>query len=441
MKAHLSKCHLSSIHEKKKVAILAAVSDTSNPLKREDMARIKVITAIDKALPKLPIIKGFAYKGNEKCQIVIETKKELEKHQRQQYSGEDQIEEAYIQTLFQRTASEVTRFFRVRHFPPSQNDAGAEEQVERKDNNLEQIVELIQKYKLKYEQEHTIQTADMNWRELSLQNRRAEQHRQLIGIDLVAHNALTSLPNIKVDSESQRVVLLPAIKAVIQRCHSGAARKSVYMRRLFKSADNNPAVIEYKPLYIVKGSSLKKYTVIQQHLVCFLLRTIEIQKKASRIQQHREVKPKVKQIITLLQTGDSTDTVSKAMREALVALIKARVGVDTRLSPLISFIGAQAFRPDSKIQRTTNKVSPMLSQLVYSLRIIGIKNALPQNEEDNSVDINEVAQEFVNDYLRDEVQTVFTELFSLKLYTKKRAAEFYVQPTINQNSNTSILYY
>ena len=89
MKAYLSKCHLSSIYEKKKVAILATVSDTSNPLKREDMARIKVIIAIDKALPKLLIIKGFAYKGNEKCQIVIEIKKELEKHQRQQYSGED----------------------------------------------------------------------------------------------------------------------------------------------------------------------------------------------------------------------------------------------------------------------------------------------------------------------------------------------------------------
>ena len=70
------------------MAILATVSDASNPLKREDMARIKVIIAIGKALPKLPIIKGFAYKGNKGCQIVIETKKELKKHQRQQYSEE-----------------------------------------------------------------------------------------------------------------------------------------------------------------------------------------------------------------------------------------------------------------------------------------------------------------------------------------------------------------
>ena len=69
----------------------------------------------------------------------------------------------------------------------------------------------------------------------------------------------------------------------------------------------------------------------------------------------------MKQIITLLQIGGSTDTVLKAVREALVALIKARVGADTRLSPLISFIGAWAFRPDSKIWRTVNKVSPILS--------------------------------------------------------------------------------
>ena len=67
MKAYLSKCHLSSIHEKKKVAILAIVSDASNPFKREDVARIKVIIAINKALPKLLIIKGFAYKGNKRC--------------------------------------------------------------------------------------------------------------------------------------------------------------------------------------------------------------------------------------------------------------------------------------------------------------------------------------------------------------------------------------
>ena len=45
--------------------ILAAISDTSNPLKREDIARIKVIIAIGKALSKLLIIKEFAYEDNK----------------------------------------------------------------------------------------------------------------------------------------------------------------------------------------------------------------------------------------------------------------------------------------------------------------------------------------------------------------------------------------
>ena len=48
------------------MTILAIVSNTSNPLKREDIARIKVIIAIDKALSKLLIIKGFAYKDNKR---------------------------------------------------------------------------------------------------------------------------------------------------------------------------------------------------------------------------------------------------------------------------------------------------------------------------------------------------------------------------------------
>ena len=55
------------------------------------------------------------------------------------------------------------------------------------------------------------------------------------------------------------------------------------------------------------------------------------------------------------------DTVLKAVREALVALVKARVGADAGLSPLMSFIGAWAFRLDSKVWRTANEVSPMLS--------------------------------------------------------------------------------
>ena len=67
MKAHLSKCHSSSIHGEKKVAILATISDASNPLKREDVARIKVIVAVGKALLKLLIIKGFACEGNKGC--------------------------------------------------------------------------------------------------------------------------------------------------------------------------------------------------------------------------------------------------------------------------------------------------------------------------------------------------------------------------------------
>ena len=48
----------------------------------------------------------------------------------------------------------------------------------------------------------------------------------------------------------------------------------------------------------------------------------------------------MKQIITLLQIDSSADTILKVVREALVALIKARVEVDTRLSSLMSFIGA-----------------------------------------------------------------------------------------------------
>ena len=67
MKAHLSKCHSSSIHGKKKVAILAIISNAFNPFKREDVTRIKVIVAIDKAFSKLLIIKGFACKGNKGC--------------------------------------------------------------------------------------------------------------------------------------------------------------------------------------------------------------------------------------------------------------------------------------------------------------------------------------------------------------------------------------
>ena len=70
-----------------------------------------------------------------------------------------------------------------------------------------------------------------------------------------------------------------------------------------------------------------------------------------------------------------------------------------------------------------------------------MKDALPQDEEDDSVNVNEVARKFVNDYLRNRVQTVFTKLFSLKLYAKKRAAEFYVRLTINWNFDASILYH
>ena len=66
IKAYLSKYYLSSIYREKKVAILIAISDTSNLLKREDIVRIKVIIAIDKAFPKLLIIKEFAYKGNKR---------------------------------------------------------------------------------------------------------------------------------------------------------------------------------------------------------------------------------------------------------------------------------------------------------------------------------------------------------------------------------------
>ena len=43
------------------------------------------------------------------------------------------------------------------------------------------------------------------------------------------------------------------------------------------------------------------------------------------------------------------NTVLKAVREALIALVKARVRADTRLSSLISFIRAWAFRLNSKV--------------------------------------------------------------------------------------------
>ena len=50
----------------------------------------------------------------------------------------------------------------MRHFPPSWDDAGAEEQVGRRDDNLKQIVELIQEYKLKCERECAVWTANVD---------------------------------------------------------------------------------------------------------------------------------------------------------------------------------------------------------------------------------------------------------------------------------------
>ena len=49
------------------MTILAIISNAFNPFKREDVTRIKVIVAIDKAFSKLLIIKGFTYKGNKGC--------------------------------------------------------------------------------------------------------------------------------------------------------------------------------------------------------------------------------------------------------------------------------------------------------------------------------------------------------------------------------------
>ncbi|KAI9882136.1 MAG: hypothetical protein M1823_006121, partial [Watsoniomyces obsoletus] len=442
VKAHLTGKH-KEVGEAKKEAIVTAFKETPGALKREDVERIKAITEAGKAIGHLPLLRGCACEGHPGCRFITQTKDEAQRHLRDQHGGAGRIREHVpMQFIFWKTAAGLARFFRVDALP----DGGEEDdRLDRGDrgDDMAKVIKVLTDYERRSEARRAVWTNDIDRRELSLWDRRAGWHQQFVGVDMVVHNARTTLPREGVDPPRWRKVLLPAVAKLMQRCHRNAKSRSVYVRRLFRSADNNTSVLEWEPLHIVEPATLHKYTTTWQALMCYLLRVVEMSDGQSRIQWRGEVRHQVREVARVLQTDTGEDEVAELVREVFVALIKAKVGSNASLSPVINFVGAWSFKAKAKVWKAANEVTPMLSQLVYGWRIVGMEDALPRDEDGDAeeVDVHAVARQYVDRYLRDGSSTVFTELFSLKLYGKKRAAEFYARPTINWTADASILYH
>jgi len=244
---------------------------------------------------------------------------------------------------------------------------------------------------------HAVMPHQVDEASLSLWDKRTRWPVNFAGLDLPALHALTDLPDDRRDLPSWRMVLMPAVLAVLNHCQTGLVTKSTLIRRLFYTIDTNLAVVHPHPLTPVRVDTVERsYVLVWQHLICFLLRASAAGAGVPHLQLRRPVRRHCDELRHLLD-AHSRHSDHRAVRRAVfrlsTALLKETYVTDIWQGPLLYFLAVAGYNPKSRTWPPPATHGRTLSQVVHLLRILGLEDALPRAEEDADPSTNQAIPE------------------------------------------------
>jgi hypothetical protein len=234
------------------------------------------------------------------------------------------------------------------------------------------------------------------------------------------------------------------VRALMRRCdaHLGDtfdhAGEGTFVRRLLWSADDEVAG---RPMYRLRESQVK-YGLIFERFVLFLVRMARWsspEQAAVRFTMPSSLADAVVALEAATQTRDAAEA-GQLVHLACRLVIQQERSYGGPTNPMLYFLGVAAFRVSTATWMTPQDWSPVLSAVVYGIRILALGYVFDEAGEDVASVIPRL-QTYRQRYLRNGSPTLFDEVFSQRNYAGAVASEFYSRPTIHWEEDRSALLY
>jgi hypothetical protein len=251
------------------------------------------------------------------------------------------------------------------------------------------------------------------------------------------HSSSTlSLPQ---DPPSWTVIPL-AVKSLLLRCHNLGQTRQDHVHRLFRSISPE---LSSKPLRFIHHTSFVSYFTPWQRMIMYMLRNYSTPTQhclTISSSQHAILK-ELSSYLESTTAKDSTPELEDLILRLSMDVIKQRIIGDPFESPLIHWLGVWGYDDVHSVWHTAASHRPLLSRITYCIRILGLQDAFLEMENTGEKNTNEFIRQYMQRYLHDGSDTLFTTLQSQRAYAKVAAKDFYAHPSILWSADKSSLTY
>jgi len=274
---------------------------------------------------------------------------------------------------------------------------------------------------------------------VNLWDQRTGWPRHFAGLDMVEARTLAVGP---ADEAPWCKKLGRVVVDYIQRCDGRLRDVGVLLAQYMYSEDGEPADQPMRPVSL--RSTLAEYARLWSRLVVFLVRLGEEGAARWRVPLSEEQRRLLREIEAGRRSWDGEDvdgedvdgedvdgTVERLVVELSRAVLRQRLGTRGMASPLLVFLGILGFDADRRIWKHAAECSPVLSQAIYLLRLVGLDDFLDRQEGRDDTELQDGLVEYRRTCLVKASDSVFHAVYSLRKYAMVVAVDFYGHPFIH----------
>jgi len=274
---------------------------------------------------------------------------------------------------------------------------------------------------------------------VNLWDQRTGWPRHFAGLDMVEARKLAVGP---ADEAPWCARLRRVVVDYIQRCDGRLRDVGVLLAQYMYSEDGEPADQPMRPVSL--RSTLAEYARLWSKLVVFLVRLGEEGAARWRVplsEEQRRLLRKIEAGRRSWEGEDGDGTVERLVVELSRAVLRQRLGTRGMASPLLVFLGILGFDADRRIWKHAAECSPVLSQAIYLLRLVGLDDFLDRQEGRDDTELQDRLVEYRKTCLVKASDSVFHALYSLRKYAMVVAVDFYGHPSIHWRRDGEALWH
>ena len=262
------------------------------------------------------------------------------------------------------------------------------------------------------------------------------------GKDMAVLCRLASLPQPK-DPEHYDRVLAPAVRRYLERCQRGATvMRNHYVLCVLYAIESMAGT---KPFKTVLADSFAAYINTWTRFVLYLMRAGRTAEAGRPMFQEATTAClyRLEKLATEVPHG-AADPVTRNIEEEVerlsVMMLEQPLANSPTDNPLVYFLGIMGWDEGCRRWKTPASYRPLLSHIVYLLRLMGLEKALPTGKNDQ-LNHRNVMEVYADTFLKSHSNAVFAEVHSQRMFAKVLADGHNAKPTILWLEGNAVVQY